>query len=168
MTRQAATPQEPPAPPETRPRLHLRTSQLVGMLFFAAFPLAALLGLFGDSTAEVGAPSAALELRVSYPTRFRYKTIHPLEVRVRNRSANPLDRVVVTFDQEYVSGFSNVRFTPEAVRAYEVELRGVQPGEERLVSVEVQAERYGRHRGTVTAASGAEAVTAELQTFTFP
>lgn len=163
-----ANPQSPPAAPEIQPRIRIRAAQAVGMILLAILPVLALLDVFGDSVAEARASGSQLELRVNYPARFRYKTIHPIEVQVINRFDRPLDRVIVKFDENYLSQFSNVQLTPAADKAYEVELRDVQPGEERVISVEIQAERYWRHRGTVTATAGPDSVTARLETFTFP
>lgn len=159
---------QPPAPPTTHPRIRIRTQQLVGLILLAAIPVLAVLGVFGEKTGEARAETSELELRVRYPARLRYKTLHPLEVHVRNLSDRPLDRVTVRFADAYISQFSNVQFMPSVNKAFEVELRDVQPGEERLVSAELQAERYGRHSGTVTATTGPTSVTAPLQTFTFP
>ena len=53
-------------------------------------------------------------------------------------------------------------------RAYEVEVRDLAAGEERLVSAEIQAQRYGRHVGEITAQSGAESLSVQVRTVTFP
>jgi hypothetical protein len=141
---------------------------VLGVLALAVLPVLALLGFFGESGAEQTLSGEALELHVSYPTRLRYKRIDTVEVRVRNVSGEPIDRVVVKFDEGYIEEFSSVHFTPSISRAYEVELKDVQPDEERLVSVEIQAEEYWRHRGTVTVEAGPHTLTARIMTFTFP
>lgn len=136
-------------------------------------PVLALLGIFGASKESVRASSSQLELQVEYPTRFRYKMIATIAVSLFNASPQALDIVQVRFDQSYISHFSTVTFTPSVTyithEFYIVEVTDLQPGETRLVSVDIQAEDYGRHRGHITALpeNGGEALVA-LDTFTFP
>jgi tRNA threonylcarbamoyladenosine modification (KEOPS) complex Pcc1 subunit len=81
--------------------------------------------------------------------------------------------VTVGFELGYVSAFSEVQFTPRAERvtdkAYEVILPAVRPGESRRVTVSLRADRYGLHRGVVSAAArDGAAARAEVSTWIFP
>jgi hypothetical protein len=138
------------------------------MALIGLIPLLALLGVFSGVQVETAAASPSLELNARYPARLRYKTTDRIEVRVRNRSDRPLNRVVVKFDEDYISRFSNLVFTPAAQRAYEVELVDLRPGETRLLAVEIQAEQYWRHSGALTASAGDDAATVNLGTTVFP
>ena len=164
---------QPPQPPEIKRTLQFHLTQLIGVPLLAVLPVLALLGVFGTTRGEASAQSAALELHVEYPTRSRYKVINAIEVSVRNLTEQPLSTVTVSFDETYISKFSNVQFTPSVKtvtdEVYRVELSDLQPGETQLVSVEVQAEEYGAHRGTIKVAAGeAEAAQVDLATIVFP
>jgi hypothetical protein len=114
-------------------------------------PVLALLGVFGETWSRTEAASAALALRVEYPTRYRYKQINTVEVFAENVSRATLDTVVVAFDPAYVRRFSTVMFIPSPRVPFEVELLDVKPGEVRRVWAELQGEQYGRHRGRIEA-----------------
>lgn len=172
MSKHQATPQ-PPQPPEIRRRLAFHRTQLIGVPLLAIIPILALFGVFGTTTGEMSTESAELQLHISYPTRFRYKTINSLTVEVRNRSGQALPAVTVNFDKSYLSRFSGVTFTPSVKtvtgEVYTLELTDVQPGETRTVDVEIQAEEYGGHSGFISATAGdAEAARATVNTFVFP
>jgi hypothetical protein len=146
--------------------------QLAGMALIMLVPLLTLFGLFGTTRASTSASNQEIEMRVQYPTRFRYKMISPLQVAVRSLSSRPLSTVTVQFDRSYIEQFSEVTFTP-AVKtvtdeSYVVELQDVQPGETRYVSATLQAEEYGGKRGTVTVTAGGDPVQAAVETFVFP
>ncbi len=163
----------PPEPPQIPRRLSFGATQLVGIPLLLALPLLALFGAFGITGGEVMLSGPGLEVRVSYPERFRYKTIHPLDIHVRNTGAALLPRVLVSVDRAYLSAFSEARFTPEAKavteRGFLIELGDIPPGGESHVTGSVQAEAYGRHRGTVSIATDAGArLEAKLSTIVFP
>lgn len=149
---------QPPQPPQLERKLRFHLTQLVGVPLLALLPVLAVVGIFGVGRGEAQAEDGALALRVSYPERFRLKMIEPLEIYVRNAGDAPL-AVVVRLDTNYLTAFSNVEITPGPTlvsdEVYEVSLGEVQPGETRLVSVELQAERYWQHRGSVSATSDA-------------
>lgn len=109
-----------------------------------------------------------MELTVTYPSRFRYRQMEPLRISVRNRAGERLDTVAVDFDTSYVSRFANVRFVPPATRAFEVLTTDLQPGESRLISVELSGDRYGRHAGTVTASTRTDTVRIPVHTIVLP
>jgi hypothetical protein len=73
--------------------------------------------------------------------------LNSINTSVTNRSTRPIDTITVRLDSSYALRFSTVVFTPAAERAFEVPLTDVAPGETRLVVMEIQGERYGRHRG---------------------
>ena len=163
---------QPPQPPEFERRLQFHPLQLVGVPLLALLPILAAFGTFGTLRGEAGAETAVLELHVSYPTRFRYKTVEPLEVEVRNLSSEALPTVVVRLETDYLSAFSDVQITPSpslvTEEVYEVALSEVQPGETRLVSLELQAQNYWRHRGTISVTAGSDAAEVEVASFVIP
>lgn len=162
--------EQPPQPPELDRSLNLPGSQIAGVLAFALIVLLAGFGFFGETRATSSSSgSAALDLKVDYPARFRYKQVNPLQVFVTNRSATLLDTVTVVFDTAYIAPFSNVSFTPAAARAWEVELTGLRAGETRRIEVGLQGERYGRHTGHISAySSSSDTASAKVSTIIFP
>lgn len=162
--------EQPPQPPEIGRKLDLPMSQVAVVLLFAAIVMLAAFGFFGETRGTTSSRgSTSLELNVDYPARFRYKQINPLQVFVTNRTAALLDTVTVAFDTAYIAPFSNESFTPSAVRAWEVELTGLKPGETRRIEVGLQGERYGRHTGSISAYfTGSDTATATVSTIIFP
>jgi hypothetical protein len=160
---------EPPPPPEIDRRLRLYRWQWVGLPVLVLIPVLALFGVFGHTRGDARAVTGALELDVQYSTRYRFRDIQPMYARVRNRSTAALDTVTVAFDTAYVDRFSTVTFKPDISRAYEVELMDVLPGEVRLVTVELQGERYWGHEGIVSVwHAGGDTASARVSTFIFP
>lgn len=160
---------QPPQPPEVRRATTLYWYQWVGIPAILLVVALAILGVFGESFDETAADGATLSMRVEYPSRFRYKQIDPVRVWVTNRTAQPIDTATVSFDRGYVLGFSNLSFIPSATRPFEVEVTDVKPGETRLVLVDLQAERYGRHAGEISATTGgADTVRARVSTLVYP
>ncbi len=157
----------PPPPPEMVRRVRMYPLQWFGMAIIAGFPICAAFGLF-DSSATGTASSSSIELSVDYPTRCRYEMIELLEVRVRNRSNQTIEAVTVVFDPSYLDGFSQAQFTPAPERAFEVELKQLQPDQTQLISAEIQGEHYGRYRGTIIVKTGAESPSIDVSTFIFP
>ena len=162
-------PPQPPPPPEIDRHFRLYPWQWIGLPLLVLIPILALFGVFGHTWADVRDAGADVEMEVRYPTRFRYKELQAMYVRVRNRSDRMLDTVTVAFDTGYINRFSTVTFKPDISRAYEVELTDVVPGEERLITVEIQGEAYWRHRGSITGwHSGADTAEVRVSTFIFP
>ena len=164
---------QPPQPPRFERRLNFRPLQIVGIVYLLILPVLAVLGVFGESFDSVDASGAALEMTVDYPSRFRYKMLNTITVEVHNVSGETLDTVTVSFDASYIDQFSTVTFTPsvETVTGneYQVELTDIGPDETQVVTVEIQAERYWRHSGTITASPGSgEPVEVEISTTVFP
>jgi hypothetical protein len=163
---------QPPQPPETKKKLQFTKSQLIGMPFILLVPILALFGLFGETIGRIPMASSDLQVTVEYPTKYRYKQIQPMEIFVHNISTSQIQTVTVSVDTGYLLSFSNVTFTPSVdevtAEAHIVHLTDVKPGENRLVSVELQAEQYWQHRGTVAVQANGEPLMAEIRTFIFP
>lgn len=159
----------PPKPPADPRKLRLSSANLIGLALLSTIVVLAAFGVFGESRGTTSARIASLELFVQYPTAFRYKQINPLHVTVVNRSGSVIDTLTVALDPTYVARFSDVTLTPAPSRPWEVELIGVQPGETRRLHVTLQAEKYGRHAGTVSAFfPGSDTAQANVATFIFP
>ena len=165
-------PAQPPQPPQVPRRFKQYLFQWIGVPIFVLVALLAVFGVFGETVATAEESSAALELEVEYPSRFRYRTDNLITVSVTNRTDQALDSISVRFDQSYVSNFANVTFQPSvetiADNTYVVALTDVAPGETRSVVVEVQAESYWRHEGTISASAGEDSVSVSVATFVFP
>jgi hypothetical protein len=159
----------PEQPPPIRPRIRMRRGEFIGMCAIALIPVLALAGVFGPELGHARRASGALQLDVRYPSLTRHQLRETLEARVANLSGETLPHVTLTFDPSYISGFSGVSFVPPADRAYAVELRNLQPRESRLVTVELEAERYGWHRGQIAAFDrSGHVLAAMISTLTFP
>ena len=173
MSPQAKRVPQPPQPPQAGRRLRFHATQLIGVPLIAIIPILALLHVFGTTHETEIASDDPLLVEVRYPTRFRYKTIDPLDVTVRNTGSAPLRGVSVRIDKGYVEAFSTVSFTPSPQRvtsdAFVFDLGDIPPGEARVVDGLVQAERYWRHPGRITVRSdGGAEVALDVATFTFP
>ena len=166
--RPAASMHDLPQPPRVPPRLRMHRAELVGMSVVALVPLLAIAGAFGPRVGNDGARAGALALEVRYPTLVRRGMTETLEARVTNRSAAPLSRLTLTLDAAYVGAFSGVAFRPDVERAHTVALAGVQPGETRLVAVELAPAAFGRHRGHVAAVAGRDSAVVALTTVILP
>ena len=140
---------DPPFPqaPEIERRIRIPRWRAIGVLVILAVPAMALAGVFGESWDRAAATGPNVAVQVEFPTRYRYKMLNSINTSITNRSARPIDTITVRLDSSYALRFSTVVFTPAAERAYEVPLTDVAPGETRLVVIEIQGERYGRHRG---------------------
>lgn len=163
---------EPPKPPKIKHNVSFYPHQVVGMIVIIIIPLLALLGMFGTTQGKESASSEALSLEIEYPERFRYKTIDPLEISVENIS-NETQIVTVTLDKKYISKFSNVTFSPEAEEIteteYVFELGELQPGEKRIISGEIQSEKFGKFSGSIRASAGtATEAHVSLTTISYP
>lgn len=156
--------------PDAPRRFRLHGYQWVGLPLLFLVPVLALLGVFGETKGRAEAVGADLAMEVRYADRLRHKQLNAIEVRVENGSGVRLDTVTLAFDESYVQPFSVRAFVPSATRPFEVELYDLASGEVRLVWAELQAERYGRHRGALRAyATGrVDTTSITLSTFVFP
>jgi hypothetical protein len=159
---------EPPLAPTIERRLDLTWRQRIGLPLIAAIPLLALFGLFGERSATIHTSSAALELRVTYPERFRYRQSQRLEIVVRNIARRSIDTIHVSIDTAYLSRFSTVHIEPAPRTSFVVDVTNVSPGESRLIAVELSGDRYGRHGGRISAATSEDSVVIPIRTFVFP
>ena len=165
-----------PQPPEIEKQWTFSTLQKLGVPLLILIPLLALSGLFGESFATTTETGNTFAVEITYPSRYRYNMLSPLTVSIENRSDQVVPTVTVSFGQDYISQFSNVSFTPEpdevTGEAYYVRFDDLQPGEVRLVQVELQADRYWRHNGSVAVAPGdaddAPDVVIEVSTLVYP
>lgn len=167
-----ARPAQPPSPPHIPRRVAFDRGQLAGVVLLLAVPALALCGVFGTTEGTARAAVGELEVVVRHPERLRYKTRHSLDVTLHNRGSRPLPGVTVAFDLDYLAAFADVRFDPPggAVNAaYEVALGAIAPGETRHVRATLEAQQYGRHRGTVVVgAAGARSGRLAVATLTLP
>jgi hypothetical protein len=166
---------QPPQPPEIEPKFTLSRVQWIGLPLLMLLPLLALLGVFGESFTAVADSNDVLDMEVEYATRYRYKMRNALELSLENLSAQTIPTLTVRLDADYISQFSDIAFSPQLDEItdedYIVHLQDVQPGEVRVVTVEMQGDRYGRHSGTMSATAGGDGngrVQVEVATFIFP
>lgn len=158
-----------PAAPEINRRIGVPRWRMVGLLLVPVVPLLAIAGVFGESWARAAADGPNVSVQVEYPSRFRYKMLNSVAVSIRNQSARAIDTITVRVDSSYALRFSTVVFTPAAERAYEVPLTDIAPGETRLVVIELQGERYGRHTGGLHIEStNGDTLAIPLSTLVFP
>lgn len=173
MAKKKAESSQPPQPPQVARKLQFHILQLVGVPLMMLIPVLAIFGAFGETVHEVTESSQNLEMHVTFPTRFRYKMIDSVTVSIRNTSDQPITSVHITFDRAYIESFSTVTFTPSVKHVteevYVVELTDLQPGQVQIVSLSIQAEKYGNHQGVITAKQGSdEGLQAHITTLTFP
>jgi hypothetical protein len=147
--------------------------QWVGFAVILLIPILALFGVFGESFAQVQQSSQDMALDVDYAIRNRYRMGSNLQVAVQNLSDQPIPSLTVSISRDYVDKFAEVTFSPSVARisdsAYEVDLTEIQPGESRVITVELEAEEYGQHQGTITATvQGLVPVEVNVTTFIFP
>lgn len=162
---------QPPKPPKTKHQITFYPYQVFGMIVIVLIPILALCGLFGTTSSIKSTASEALSLEVEYPSKFRYKTIEPIEIVIENISAESQD-VSVSINKNYVSQFSNVQFSPSpdliSESNYQFDLGSVSPGETRTVAGEIQSEKYGKFRGSVQARAGGTTTEIAFTTISLP
>jgi hypothetical protein len=164
----------PPDPPPMDRKVRIDRVQLVSIPIMVLVALLALSGLLGESTSESrSAEGGPLAVRVSYPSRLRFHQQEALEIAVHNVGPGPLEPVAVEIDRTYLEAFSVSTIIPDADRvtsdAYVIQLGRLLPGQVRRVTMQVEAEHPGHHRGLVVARSGAvELGRAEVDTYLFP
>jgi hypothetical protein len=166
-------PSQPPQPPSVTRKFQFHLIQLIGMPLIILVPVLAMLGVFGETLDSVMVSNPQLEMHVEYPARFRYKMIDSVRVSLLNISTRLIPTVRVEFDQAYVEEFSTVTFTPSVKHitdsVYMVEITDLEPGETRVISVTIQAEKNGRHEGTITATpENSAGLQVSIVTVTFP
>lgn len=158
---------EPPPPPEIPRQAKLYPYQWIGLAVIALVPIIAGIGLFGESWKQLRAASGALDVAVSYPDRLRYWQVNQIEVQVRNLSAAPLDSVRVSIDSAFGMRFATLASQPAFEEAFQLAIPRIPPHQTRPVVIEIRADRYGRHSGTLTIAA-ADTVRVPLSILVFP
>ena len=140
----------------------------MGLPFLLAFPVLALLGVFGERRTEAQASGGMLAISVRYPAVFRYKMIEAIEVRVTNRGDTAIDTVTVAIDTAYAVRFSTVSAVPPFTGPFEVDLPQLAARETRHVRIEIQGEHYWSHSGELTVAARADTIRIPLRTTVYP
>ena len=138
-----------PSAPEIERRTRIPLFRGIGMGLIMLVPALAIAGVFGESWDTAAARGPNISVRMEFPSRYRYKMLNSLTLAIENTSERKIDTVTVTLDTAYLLRFSTVVITPAPTQAYVVPLTDVAPGEIRLIVVEMQGERYGRHSGQV-------------------
>jgi hypothetical protein len=157
----------PRAPTDT-PHIRFTRKQWIGLPILTLIPLLALFGVFGNSTRSIAVTSPSVSVAITYPERMRYRQTEPLEISVINRGARTLDSMLVSVDTSYLSRFIGVHANPSPTIDFGIPLLSVQPGESRLIAIDLTGDRYWRHPGTVTVFAGAEHTTVTFSTLVFP
>jgi hypothetical protein len=142
--------------------------QLAGLALLALLPIIALTGRLGDSTARERAVLGELLLDLSYPSTMRYGNIGAVELHLHNAGERVLARISVEADTSYVTRFSRLRAVPPVERQHAIPVPPLEPGASGVVALELEAHRYGRHRGELRLIAGADTVLLRLSTFVFP
>lgn len=140
--------------PEFDRRVKYHRSMLYGLLLVGVLPVLAMFGLFGVHNDSVTTDSDGLAVTVDYPRNQRYKVRQPLRIEVTNAGEAPIPVVDVAVSAPYVFAFSDVALTPAPsaidMDTYNFTLRDIGPGGTRRIAMEMQAEEYWLHRGTVS------------------
>lgn len=158
----------PPQPPDVERKVALYRHQKIGMTLLALLPILAFAGAFGESRKTSQAAGGSLDVTVTYPTRLRYSLDERIEVRVMNVGGTVLNRVRVSFDPDYMDGFTSMTAVPGFTRAYEIPLDSMAPGETRIVRVDVTARRYWKRSGIMSVSGGTTPLRLNLTTLILP
>ena len=161
-------PPDPPEAPEIERRLSLYRWQAIGMLLIALIPVAALAGVFGDRYSNTSGSIGPLHVTAEMPAVFRYKTLNAISLHIRNDGAATIDTVHVRLDTAYIARFSTVNAVPPFDGAYSLALAPLPAGESSLVTIEIQAERYGRHAGSILVRAGRDSARITFTTTVLP
>jgi hypothetical protein len=163
---------ELPQPPNVPRRMRWRAPQVAGLVLISILPALAIARLLDPSPRVAHASAGQVELAVSTPQRLRYRMTDWVFVDVRNPSDRPLESVTVEVDAAFVEGFAQASFIPEAARVdeqrYSVDLGRLRPGESRRVSLQLQAEKYGKRAGSVAVVAGTSRAAIPVDVFVFP
>lgn len=159
---------DPPDAPEIHRRILLHRHQWIGLPLLALWPLLALFGVFGERWTVARASGGALEVVVRSPTVFRYKMLNAIDVHVANRGSAHIDTLTLSLDTMYARRFSTVTAVPPFTGSFEIDIHDVRPQEERAVRIEIQAEEYWRHEGSLVVAAGNDTLRVPLSTLILP
>jgi hypothetical protein len=117
----------------------------------ALVPLLALAGFFGERRERQQDARGPLLVSARVPTRLRYRQRMRLDLSVTNRGAGVMDDVRVRIDSSYLDRFSGVSLSPEPSPDGAVRFGSLAPHESVRLTVTLEGERAGTHRGTATA-----------------
>lgn len=152
MSSQDAYP-EPPQPPDLKRRIELYPYQYIAIPILFVIPILALLGMFGETTAVVDERSDDIVVQVEYASRIHHQVFASMIVSVTNQTEAPIETLNVHIEREYLSHFSQITFAPSAetitAEDYIIELQDLDPGNTQVVTVDLRADKPGRHTGTV-------------------
>ncbi len=152
--------------PEIGRRFHVR--HLVGIALLAILPVVGAFGLLETGT-EVGrASSPGLDIVVEYPTRVR--ATHRADLRiVLTAAAHQAEGLTVSIPRGYLENFTVHGATPDRTAPGEVPLPDLEVGDTARVSVELEAVRFGLHRGGVRVNSpNGDVLAVDFRTFILP
>jgi hypothetical protein len=173
MTAQTKDYHEPPEAPTIERRLRFYIFQYIGIPLILLIPTLAIFGVFGESSREVRQSNDDLAVSIYYPERYRYEMVSMLRIHVQNNSGDTIPLVRVEISKNYIEQFMEIKFLPSVTEIteenYEVELEAIAVAEIRVVTIELKAEEYGDHQGTVrVTAEGLEPISLMIETFVFP
>lgn len=173
MSHQNDSYRKPPEASSIQRHIRLYIFQYVGFPLLLLVPILAVFGVFGESFTEIQQNNDDLSVTVHYPTRYRYKMINTMTVTVQNTTEQSMSLLTLSVSRNYIAQFSTVNFLPAVTQinneVYEVELKNLAPGETRIVSIELQAESYGMHNGTINiSGENVETMSLSISTLIFP
>lgn len=147
--------------------------QWIGLPLLLLIPVLALFGLFDRNETSVTRHSDTLTLTVESFTLNRYKMSGFVAVTVENTGTTPLDEVTVSVNRAYIEAFSDVSVSPPITHItdeqYVFVLPALEAGQTHTVDIQLVADRYGVHNGTVEAQiSTGETVQVSVQTLVLP
>ncbi|HEY0868562.1 MAG TPA: hypothetical protein VGE01_14355 [Fimbriimonas sp.] len=150
-------PPAPPSAPKMARDLRFYRLQAIGVPLLALLPILALFGFFDTKNGEASASEGGVDLQVSYPSRFRFRTAKPFTATVRNDTGHELTMIQVKLEKAYVERFKNPEFVPEPSEADDrslvFEMKNVGAGESRRVFATFEADEAGPIGGSVRTAT---------------
>lgn len=160
-------PDGPPAIPDIRRRFHRR--HLVGLALLAILPLIAAFGLLSTGIQVARESTPAFDVVVEYPSRVRATHRASLRVVASARAGHVVDGLGVSIAPDYLANFAVHDATPDRTAPGEVELPVLGPGDVASVLVDLEAVRFGLHRGTVrVGAPDGDTLAIAIRTFILP
>lgn len=158
---------EPPGAPDIDRRIAFPLWRACGMVGLGAIPVLALAGVLGPSMEHREVAGERVIVAALFPEKSHVDQPQRLEVRVQNLTDAPAD-LRVSIDHGWLKAFDHLQPAPPFERAWVMVLADVPPGAERMATLELAAERPGRHRGVLRVEGPGEAVELPLHTTVFP
>lgn len=162
----------PEPPPNLRRRVRIYPTQAWGIPVLFVLPVLAAFDIFGESAKTALVQGEGVSLRVTYPTRIRYKRTTVFRAVVGN-STGVSTSVSLSLSADYVDRFSHSSFSPSPTRItateYQWDLGTIPPGQASGISGEFHGFDPGKHVGAVQVrTTGAPGPTVQIQTITYP